>query len=396
MSLRRSARVTAATAAPSEALARSASTKAEANGPKRGARNGIQKRDVQGRAPKKSVRPAKSPEFAKPELPSTPRRRHKPKAAAPPPFTPTPSAVGLMTVPYSTGDIDDTTPPPPVDRLAEPHRTNAPLISPETSRLVAYSTAVADSSPSKTGLPRPTTTTGNLLEEGCAHLIKQDPTLKPLIDKYHCRIFSPEGLAEEIDPFRSLVSGIIAQQVSGAAAKSIKNKFVALFNEAGLGDGDELPDSTFPDPTQVAACDLTTLRSAGLSQRKAEYIQGLAAKFKNGELSTDMLVQASDEEVLERLTAVRGLGRWSVEMFACFGLKRMDVFSTGDLGVQRGMAAYMGKNVASLKVKGGGKWKYMSEKDMLEHSAKFAPYRSLFMWYMWRVENVDVEAMQNA
>ncbi|KAK4955419.1 3-methyladenine DNA glycosylase [Elasticomyces elasticus] len=109
-----------------------------------------------------------------------------------------------------------------------------------------------------------------------------------------------------------------------------------------------------------------------------------------------MLVGASDEEVLEKLTAVRGLGRWSVEMFSLFGLKRTDVFSTGDLGVQRGMAAHMGRDVKKLKAKGGGKWKYMSEKDMLEHSAKFAPYRSLFMWYMWRVEDVDVSAIQDA
>jgi DNA-3-methyladenine glycosylase II len=76
------------------------------------------------------------------------------------------------------------------------------------------------------------------------------------------------------------------------------------------------------------------LRTAGLSQRKAEYIYGIAEKFSSGELSAEMLVSASDEELIEKLVAVRGLGRWSVEMFACFGLKRMDVFSTGDLGVQ--------------------------------------------------------------
>lgn len=180
----------------------------------------------------------------------------------------------------------------------------------------------------------------------------------------------------------------MAQQVSGAAAKSIRNKFVALF------DQDDPTLSTFPSPAQVAAADIARLRLAGLSQRKAEYIHGLAQKFATGELSAAMLLRASDEEVMEKLIAVRGLGRWSVEMFACFGLKRMDVFSTGDLGVQRGMAAFMGKDVGKLKAKGGGKWKYMSEKDMLEGSEKFRPYRSLFMWYMWRVEEVDVSAMQ--
>jgi DNA-3-methyladenine glycosylase II len=100
----------------------------------------------------------------------------------------------------------------------------------------------------------------------------------------------------------------------------------------------------------------------------------LAEKFTLGELSARMLIEASDEELLEKLVAVRGLGRWSVEMFACFALKRMDIFSTGDLGVQRGMAAYTGKDVNKLKAK-GGKWKYMSEQDMLDIANRFVPYR---------------------
>jgi DNA-3-methyladenine glycosylase II len=81
-------------------------------------------------------------------------------------------------------------------------------------------------------------------------------------------------------------------------------------------------------------------------------------------------------------------------MFACFGLKRMDVFSLGDLGVQRGMAAFVGRDIAKLKAKGGGKWKYMSEQDMTELSTRFSPYRSLFMWYMWRVEETDISTME--
>lgn len=209
--------------------------------------------------------------------------------------------------------------------------------------------------------------------------------MRPLIEQHHCRVFSPEGLAERIDPFESLSSGIISQQVSGAAAKSIKAKFLALF--------DEKPGDRFPHPSQVAGRSLENLRTAGLSQRKAEYIKGLAEKFASGELSAQMLRDATDDEVMEKLITVRGLGKWSVEMFACFGLKRMDVFSLGDLGVQRGMAAFVGRDVAKLKSK-GGKWKYMSEQDMVELSNKFAPYRSLFMWYMWRVEETDVSTME--
>lgn len=340
-------------------------------------------------APKETAAapPLPEPEFKVPVAPITPVRKRTIKPTAPPPITPTPSLVGLMRG-YSSGDIDDST-PPPQDRPVEPHTTSATLVTPGGTQVVAYTHGLPESSPSKTGLPRPTATTGTILEQACAHLINVDPKLKPVIAKHRCHIFSAEGLAEEVDPFRSLTTGIMGQQVSGAAAKSIKNKFIGLFNE----DNPEAP--VFPTPAQVAKTDITRLRLAGLSQRKAEYIQGLAEKFVSGELSTAMLMKASDEEVMEKLIAVRGLGKWSVEMFACFGLKRLDIFSTGDLGVQRGMAAFTGRDVGKLKAKGGGKWKYMSEKDMLDLSEKFSPYRSLFMWYMWRVEDVDVSVMQN-
>jgi DNA-3-methyladenine glycosylase II len=130
----------------------------------------------------------------------------------------------------------------------------------------------------------------------------------------------------------------------------------------------------FPTPSQVCGSDIQTLRTAGLSQRKAEYVFGLAEKFHSGELTTSMLFNASYEEVFEELIKVRGLGKWSVEMFACFGLKRMDVFSTGDLGVQRGMAAFKGRDVSKLK-NGKGNWKYMSAQEMEETAEKFRPYR---------------------
>ncbi|KAH8693143.1 DNA glycosylase, partial [Talaromyces proteolyticus] len=234
------------------------------------------------------------------------------------------------------------TPPPRLDRPVDPHRTNATLMTPRGSSVVVYP-SVEDASPSKTGLPRPVTTTGNLLEKALEHLIATDPRLKPVIEKHHCRIFSPEGLAEQVDPFESLISSIISQQVSGAAAQSIKNKFLGLFESTDSIESSQTRG--FPTPTEVTQLDIPTLRTAGLSQRKAEYIQGLAEKFASGELSTEKLLRASDEEVMDLLIAVRGLGRWSVEMFSCFALKRTDVFSTGDLGVQRGCAAYVGKDI---------------------------------------------------
>jgi DNA-3-methyladenine glycosylase II len=180
---------------------------------------------------------------------------------------------------------------------------------------------------------------------------------------------------------------MLKKQVSGAAASSIKRKFISLFPKP---EGSS--ESFFPSPKDVAAAKLEYTRTAGLSQRKAEYIQGLAEKFASGELSAQMLIEASDEELLEKLIAVRGLGRWSVEMFATFALKRMDIFATGDLGVQKGVAVYIGKDVAKLKGK-SGKWKYCAEQDMLDVASKFAPYRSLFMWYMWRMCDIKLDAL---
>ncbi|KUI61158.1 DNA-3-methyladenine glycosylase [Cytospora mali] len=340
-----------------------------------------------------------------PAPPTTPKRR-APKSAATLPSTPTatPSAVRLIAEPAAAPNgfqtptssaattTTATTPKPKsraVARLADPNLTNAPLLSPETSRVV--SRLLGPDVPAE----HPTITTANILEDACAHLIKVNPRLNPLIEAHHCRIFSAEGLAEKIDPFESLASGIISQQVSGAAAKAIKARFIGLFSYDQHADDTTPPRRKFPTPSQVAATSIETLRGAGLSQRKAEYIQGLSAKFAAGDLTAQWLADAPYEDVLDRLIAVRGLGRWSVEMFACFGLKRMDVFSTGDLGVQRGMAAFAGRDVSKLKAKGGGnKWKYMSEAEMVEMAAPFSPYRSVFMWYMWRVEETEISTLE--
>lgn len=341
--------------------------------------------------PKDNKRKRKAAPEPEPSAPKTPTKKQRPVA---PPLTPTTSVLDLN---GTKGTAHKS-----VTRLADPRFSNATLLSPETSRIVA-SRDVEAVSPSKVpSIGLKPTTTATILQEACDHLIKVDERMRPLVEKHHCRSFSPEGLAEKIDPFESLVSSIISQQVSGAAAKSIQNKFIALFYPPEDGDASSQPvdgdassksKQRFPIPSEVAACSIERLRTAGLSQRKAEYVQGFAEKFASGEITAKMLHDAPYDELMERLIAVRGLGKWSVEMFACFALKRMDVFSLGDLGVQRGMAAFVGRDVAKLKSK-GGKWKYMSEQDMVELSDKFAPYRSLFMWYMWKVEETDVSTME--
>ena len=139
------------------------------------------------------------------QAPSTPQRRRREKA---PPETPALKSDSLIADTLQANGL--TVFPKPrsqaVNRLADPNRTNAPLFSPETSRIVAPKTLDAVS-PSK--LPRVKTTTDNILEIACAHLVKVDERMRPLIDKHHCRVFSPEGLAEEVDPFESLVSSIM-------------------------------------------------------------------------------------------------------------------------------------------------------------------------------------------
>ncbi|SMR63994.1 unnamed protein product [Zymoseptoria tritici ST99CH_3D1] len=353
---------------------------------------------------KKSVRKSKLEE--QDDLPT----HSNPAKSMPPPPT-TPNKRRKLTT-NTTPAPKLTLPRTPSTHPILPNRTNAPLLTPSGKHTLPP--PAFNSSPSK--VPDVSTLTNKtLLPTAYAHLISVAPTLAPLIESHPCTPFSPEGLAEAVDPWQSLVSSIIGQQVSGAAASSIKRKFVALFNTAedevkkeGYWDGDTPanedtdtaaaappPKSTFPTPAQVVAKDLPTLRTAGLSQRKAEYISGLASAFLDKSLTPSLLLNGTDQEVHDALIAIRGLGAWSVEMFMLFSLKRTDVFSTGDLGVQRGMAGFVGKwKVGSKAKEGGGKWKYMKEQEMLEIGERFRPFRSIFMWYMWRIgDGVDISAI---
>lgn len=151
--------------------------------------------------------------------PSTPKRKKATKAAIQ--GTSTPSVAKPMGVPPGTGSML------PKTRVADPHATNAPLISPGTTRVVANK--VAESvSPSKALQSK--TTTGNILEKACAHLIKVEPRLKPLIDKHHCSIFSAEGLSQGIDPFEALSRSIISQQVGSDSLALVLTSYEPVQN----------------------------------------------------------------------------------------------------------------------------------------------------------------------
>ncbi|KAK0485947.1 DNA glycosylase [Armillaria novae-zelandiae] len=153
-------------------------------------------------------------------------------------------------------------------------------------------------------------------EDAKQHLISADPRFEDVFGKLKC---TPFEVLEQVHPFR-------AQQISWKAARSINHKFKR----------DNSATSFFPSPEQVAATDPSLLRSAGLSGRKGEYVQDLASRFADGRLSTEKLMNATDEDLFELLIAVKGVGK-VFDMFAIFSLRRPNILPVGDLGVQRGV-----------------------------------------------------------
>jgi DNA-3-methyladenine glycosylase II len=124
-------------------------------------------------------------------------------------------------------------------------------------------------------------------------------------------MFSPEGLSEGTDPFKALVCGILSQQVSGAAARSIIRKFILLFTSPVDDEGNP-PPGFFPTPQVVITKKPEVLRTAGLSGRKVEYVLDLSERFADGRLKTEDMIHDSDEEIIEKLVEVRGIGQWSL------------------------------------------------------------------------------------
>ncbi|KAH9895145.1 DNA glycosylase [Cubamyces lactineus] len=171
-------------------------------------------------------------------------------------------------------------------------------------------------------------------EEAKGHLISVDPRFEEVFRRVKCKPF--EHL-ERVDPFRTLAHSILGQQISWKAAASITHKFIRLFDPSIPENLADSKSNFFPSAHQVITKDITTLRTAGLSARKAEYVLDLAARFADGRLSTRKLLEADDEELHSMLTEVRGIGRWTVDMFAIFSLRRPDILPVGDLGVQRGL-----------------------------------------------------------
>jgi len=177
------------------------------------------------------------------------------------------------------------------------------------------------------------------------------------------------GLMKRTEPFRlprpdsghfaALAESILYQQLAGAAAAAIHRRFVALF------DGD-------PTPAKILDLHPRTLRAAGLSGSKVASIRDLAAKVADGTVPLRYIGRRSDEEIIDRLTVVRGIGRWTAEMFLMFQLRRLDVWPVGDYGVRMGYALAYGLR------------KLPTPQRLEREGERFRPYRTVAAWYCWR------------
>jgi len=188
-------------------------------------------------------------------------------------------------------------------------------------------------------------------------LLRRDPVLAALIREY-----GPCGLAaaQRSDHFSALVRAIVFQQLSTKAASTIYSRMVALLANSEL------------TPEALAALSDEQLRSAGISRQKGGYLRDLCAKVLAGVVPLDDLEHMADEQVIEALTKIKGIGRWSAEMFLMFRLHRPDVLPLGDLGI---MNAVM--KVYRLRKK-------PTPERLTRLGEAWRPYRSVASWYLWR------------
>jgi DNA-3-methyladenine glycosylase II len=202
-----------------------------------------------------------------------------------------------------------------------------------------------------------TTVSPDYWDAACKHLKRSDRVMKRLIPR-----FGEVRLQSRGDAFTTLSRSVVGQQISVKAAQSVWNRFAALANPQG---GPLAPDA-------VACLEVAALRSAGLSSRKAEYLLDLAAHFASGRLHVAQWGHMSDEAIIDELVEIRGIGRWTAEMFLIFHLMRPDVLPLDDLGLIKGISLnyFSGESVSRAEAR--------------EVAEAWAPYRSVATWYLWR------------
>jgi DNA-3-methyladenine glycosylase II len=193
-----------------------------------------------------------------------------------------------------------------------------------------------------------------------AELAASDPVMAELVDRLgEWTIGDRRRGLPKPDAYGALLRTIVGQQLSTKAARTIHERVLGLFG------------GRTPTPEELLAVSEEDLRGAGLSGRKVTYIRDLAAHVQDGELELDRLDELSDEEVIEEIVAVRGLGRWSAEMFLMFHLERPDVFSGGDLGLRRAIQVAYGLE------------EMPTPEEAVERAERWRPHRTLAAVYLW-------------
>jgi DNA-3-methyladenine glycosylase II len=206
------------------------------------------------------------------------------------------------------------------------------------------------------------------MKKAIDHLARSDPRFAALIARARPYNVVANQL---VRPFDALAESIAYQQLSGKAAATIFGRVRALY-----------PKRKWLDPELVLKTPDETLRACGLSRSKVAALKDLAAKTIDGTVPTRRaLLRMTDEEIIQRLTSVRGIGRWTVEMLLLFELGRLDVWPVADYGVQKGFAKTFGRR------------KLPTPKQFLKMGEKWRPYRSIAAWYFWRA--LDVPEKKN-
>lgn len=254
--------------------------------------------------------------------------------------------------------------------------------------------------------------------KGCTYILERDPSLYSVIVYKNFLQFenAEEKLLKDEETIRtywySLISSVIAQQISGSAAQSIEAKFRALFN------------GEVPTPSKTLTFSYEELRALGLSNMKVKYVQHISEEYSNKECiltSVDFYKTATVEELTEELCKLKGIGEWSAKMFILFTLKNMNVFAHEDLGIARGMARYLQKRPSTLlqakklceaeefkkllskKAKFASKQGSKSKRDWVPiHDVYvksvgelFDPYQSVFMLILWRISTTNINVLEN-
>ena len=194
-----------------------------------------------------------------------------------------------------------------------------------------------------------------VMEDGINYLSSLDKKLSKFLKQFDVPV-----LPIEEDYFWSLTRSVIYQQISGKAAKKISDRYLKLFSK-----GSKM------SPVDVIKIDIEKIQSVGISRQKSGYIKNIANAFDEGLVNETQLHKLSDKEIIDQLVKIKGVGRWTAEMFLIFTLRRPDIFPVTDLGVQKGFQIYYDLDE-------------LPSIDMMnEKSENWKPYRTIMSLYLW-------------